>query len=144
MGALLLVGGLAAPVAAQGAGGPAVTVYKSPSCECCGDWITHLRAEGFTVTAIDLDDMDAVKAENGVLHSLASCHTALVGGYVIEGHVPAADIQRLLAERPPVRGLTAPGMPKKSPGMQAPGKVPEGYDVLSFDGNGNTRVFSRY
>lgn len=144
MTGLLLAFGLGCT--APAADGPKVeiTVYKSPTCGCCEEWVKHLIKEGFDVTAHDRDDMDAIKAEHGVFRSLISCHTALVDGYVIEGHVPAGDIRRLLAERPQIHGLSAPGMPQKSPGMQAPGKKPEGYDVLSFDGNGRSQVFHRY
>jgi len=88
--------------------------------------------------------MDVIKAKYGVTQKLASCHTAIVDGYVIEGHVPAADVARLLKERPDVVGLTAPGMPMKSPGMQKPGQIPKNYDVLAFDANGTSHVFSHY
>jgi len=122
-----------------------VVMYKSPGCSCCGGWAEHLRREGFHVIEKKQDDMDAVKSAYGVPERLASCHTAIVDGYVIEGHVPAADIRRLLKERPAnVVGLTAPGMPMKSPGMQAEGLPPKGYDVLAFDKDGRVRVFQRY
>jgi len=121
-----------------------VVMYKSPNCECCTGWAKHLRAEGFTVEVNKRDDMDAIKTKFGVSEKLASCHTAIVDGYVIEGHVPAADVERLLKERPDIVGLTAPGMPKNSPGMQAVGQKPQGYTVLAFDKNGNTTVFHRY
>ncbi len=103
---------------------------------------TLLEDNGFTVIKKDLRDMRAVKAAQGVTPRLASCHTAVVDGYVVEGHVPAADIRRLLAERPAVKGLSVPGMPVGSPGMEGPRKDP--YDVLSFDAQGNTTVFSRH
>lgn len=96
---------------------PSVTVYKSPSCGCCEEWVEYLRREGFQVKAIDQPDHSAVKRRLGVAPELSSCHTALVDGYVIEGHVPAAPIRRLLTERPQTRGLTVPGMPLNSPGM---------------------------
>lgn len=122
-----------------------VVMYKSPGCSCCGGWAEHLRREGFHVIEKKREDMDAVKSAYGVSERLASCHTASVEGYVIEGHVPAADIRRLLKERPAnVIGLTAPGMPMKSPGMQAEGLPPKGYDVLAFDKDGRVRVFQRY
>jgi len=88
--------------------------------------------------------MDVIKAKYGVTQKLASCHTAIVDGYVIEGHVPAADVARLLKERPDVVGLTAPGMPMKSPGMQKPGQTPKNYDVLAFDADGKSQVFTHY
>jgi len=123
---------------------PEVVMYKSPNCECCTGWAEHLSKSGFTVVEHKRDDMDAIKSKYGVTEKLASCHTAIVDGYVIEGHVPAADVERLLKERPKVVGLTAPGMPMKSPGMQKQGQAPRGYDVLAFDTDGNSRVFTRY
>ncbi len=123
---------------------PEITVYKSPTCGCCNDWVTHLEREGFTVIAHDRDDMESIKKSLGVTPRLASCHTATIGDYVIEGHVPADDIKRLLKERPRVVGLTAPGMPRHSPGMQPPEEKPSGYDVLAFDKEGKTSLFTRY
>jgi len=123
---------------------PAVVMYKSPNCECCTGWAEHLRKDGFSVVVNKREDMDAIKTKFGVSEKLASCHTAIVDGYVIEGHVPAADVERLLKERPDIVGLTAPGMPMKSPGMQAVGQQPQGYSVLAFDKDGNTTVFHRY
>jgi len=120
-----------------------VTVYKSPTCGCCKEWIKHLQANGFSVTAHDVTDVARYKTANGVPVTLGSCHTATVGGYVIEGHVPAADVKRLLKERPPVRGLAVPGMPIGSPGMEQ-GAHKERYDVLTFDKDGKTSVYSRY
>jgi hypothetical protein len=132
---------LAAPIAATSAAGPVVEVWKSAYCGCCGGWIAHLRQAGFTVVSHDSEDMVAVKTANGVTDTLASCHTARVGGYVVEGHVPAADIARLLAERPPITGLAAPGMPAGAPGMDGPA---EPYVVVSFDAAGRTTVFARH
>jgi hypothetical protein len=120
----------------------AVTVYKSPTCGCCSKWIEHLEANGFAVTAIDTSDVQSIKATNGVPAELASCHTALVDGYVVEGHVPAEDIHRMLTERPDVTGLAAPGMPIGSPGME--GAHPEPYEVISFNAEGETRTFSSH
>lgn len=121
-----------------------VTVYKTPTCGCCRGWVDHLRAQGFRVETVDRDDLTMVKAANGVPGQLESCHTATVGGYVVEGHVPARDIRRLLAERPPVIGLAAPGMPVGSPGMEVPGSPAERYDVVSFDRSGATSVFASH
>ncbi|WMC10393.1 DUF411 domain-containing protein [Oceanimonas pelagia] len=129
---------LAGPVLAAPA---QVTVYKSPTCGCCEDWVEHMRESGFEVNSIDTEHMGAIKVRAGVKQGLASCHTAEVGGYVIEGHVPAADVKRLLEQRPEVRGLTIPGMPQSAPGMDIPGTP---YEVLSFDEQGTTTVFSRY
>ena len=123
---------------------PEVTVYKSETCGCCNKWITHLENEGFNVVSHNVNDMNMIKEQSGLLPGLASCHTALVDGYVIEGHVPAADIKRLLLEKPDIVGLTAPGMPQASPGMQPEGLPPKGYDVIAFDKQGNTAVYSRY
>ncbi|NHH99361.1 MULTISPECIES: DUF411 domain-containing protein [Oceanimonas] len=129
---------LATPVMAVT--GP-VTVYKSPTCGCCEGWVEHMREAGFEVNSIDTEHMGAVKVRAGVKQELASCHTAHVGGYVIEGHVPAADVKRLLQQRPEVHGLTIPGMPQSAPGMDIPGSP---YEVLSIDRQGETAVFSRY
>ncbi len=120
---------------------PKVTVYKSPTCGCCSKWVTHLEQNGFEVESINRRDMSKIKSMAGVEPKLASCHTAKVDGYVIEGHVPADDIKRLLAERPDVKGLTAPGMPQSSPGMDI-GNTP--YQVLSFDAEGSTQVFAQH
>ena len=118
-----------------------ITVYKSESCGCCEDWVTHMEESGFEVKVVNGDNLGPVKAMAGVKPELASCHTGVIDGYVIEGHVPAADVQRLLKEKPAVRGLTIPGMPQSAPGMDIPGSP---YEVLSFDKQGNTAVFSRY
>jgi len=123
---------------------PKVVMYKPLTCDCCTGWAEHLRKDGFSVVVKKHEDMDAIKTKFGVSEKLASCHTAIVDGYVIEGHVPAADVERLLKERPDIVGLTAPGMPMKSPGMQAVGQKPQGYTVLAFDKDGNTTVFHRY
>ncbi len=120
-------------------------VYKSATCPCCDDWIKHMQKEGFKMRTEMREDMDAIKSKYGVTEKLASCHTALIGGYVIEGHVPAADVKRLLKEKPAdIVGLTAPGMPMKSPGMQAEGLPPKGYSVIAFKKNGSTKVYTRY
>ncbi|GHA29850.1 DUF411 domain-containing protein [Oceanisphaera arctica] len=118
-----------------------ITVYKSETCGCCEDWVTHMEESGFEVEVVNRDNLAPVKAMAGVKPELASCHTGLVDGYVIEGHVPAADVKRLLEQKPAVRGLTIPGMPQSAPGMDIPGSP---YEVLSFDNQGNSAVFSRY
>jgi hypothetical protein len=107
-----------------------ITVHKDPNCGCCSKWVDHLRAAGFSVDAQDTTDLARVKQEHGVPPELASCHTAIVGGYVIEGHVPALAIRRLLAERPDAKGLAVPGMPIGSPGME--GGAPQPYVVVLF------------
>ncbi len=121
-----------------------ITVYKSPSCGCCTSWETHLEKAGFKVISHKRSNMDSVKKSLGVKSHLASCHTATIDGYVIEGHVPADDIKRLLQEKPETVGLTAPGMPQHSPGMQPPAEKPRGYSVLMFDTEGRTQVFTEY
>jgi hypothetical protein len=140
----LLLAALAAVLAACGAAeqGTRVAVYRTPSCGCCLEWVDHLEAAGFSVEVTEVQDLQAVKASHGVPRGISSCHTALVDGYVVEGHVPARDVQRMLAERPPITGLAVPGMPIGSPGMEGPD--PEPYDVLAFDERGGVEVFSSY
>jgi hypothetical protein len=121
---------------------PEVIVCKSPTCGCCAEWVAHLRRHGFRAKTEDLADLQPVKMRHGVPAELRSCHTALVGGYVVEGHVPADVIERLLRERPPVVGVTVPGMPVGSPGMEVPGGRAERYQVLTFDRGGKTGVFA--
>ena len=132
------------PAPAPAAGQPTVEVYKSPTCGCCSKWVDHLRASGFTVRTTDTDQVDPIKNQHGVPMTLRSCHTAVVDGYVLEGHVPAADVQRLLKERPAVAGLAVGGMPVGSPGMEVPGRPADPYDVMAFDKAGVTSVFSRH
>jgi hypothetical protein len=120
-----------------------MTVYKDPNCGCCTQWIEHVRGAGFAVTVRDTADMTSVKASFGVPEGLQSCHTAKVGAYTIEGHVPADLITKLLAEQPAgARGLAVPGMPVGSPGMEMGGRK-DAYDVVLFDKGGKTRVFAR-
>lgn len=140
------VGGAARSTAAvaDGAVLPVVDVYKDPTCGCCSKWVEHLQANGFTVRTTDTTELAAFKASHGVPPQAQSCHTALVDGYVIEGHVPAADVQRLLKERPAIAGLAVPGMPIGSPGMEVAGVEPQAYDVMAFDADGGTRVFAAH
>lgn len=119
-----------------------IEVFKSPNCGCCTKWIGHLRANGFEVQAHDVDDISVSRAKLGVPAALGSCHTGRVRGYLVEGHVPATDIQRLLRERPVAAGLAVPGMPRGSPGMEADIKDP--YDVLLFQLNGRYTIYQRY
>lgn len=121
-----------------------VTVYKNAQCGCCRKWVDHLRNEGFTVTAKDVDDLAAIKTKLGVPASLTSCHTAIVGQYVVEGHVPAADVRKLLAEKPKVAGIGVPGMPVGSPGMEMPDMPADKYDVMSFGKDGTQKVFASH
>lgn len=137
--ALLGVGWwLAAPAPAHAG---EITVYKSPTCQCCELWLRHMRRAGFEVTERNVPDMAAIKMEHGVPGALASCHTTLVGGYVVEGHVPADLVVRLLDERPAVAGLAVPGMPVGSPGMEGIGR--QAYEVLTFTRDGETEVYAR-
>jgi len=119
-----------------------VTVYKDQNCGCCKSWIEHLRRHGFEVVAHDTPDVTEAKRTGNVPEKLYSCHTAFVGAYVVEGHVPAADIQRLLRDKPKVAGLAVPGMPSGSPGMENGRKDP--YDVIAFTRDGRTSVFARH
>jgi hypothetical protein len=121
-----------------------VEVFKSPTCGCCAKWVDHLREHKFAVRTTDTDQVDAVKNKYGVPAAARSCHTALVGGYVLEGHVPAADVQRLLSERPAIVGLAVGGMPVGSPGMEVPGRPADPFDVLTFDKSGRMSVYSRH
>ncbi|MGF1620637.1 MAG: DUF411 domain-containing protein [Rhodomicrobiaceae bacterium] len=122
---------------------PAIKVHKDPSCGCCGAWVDHLRAAGFTVAVDESSDLPALKQQLGVPAHLSSCHTAEIAGYVVEGHVPAAAISRLLKEKPVGRGLAVPGMPIGSPGMEVEGADPEAYDVVLFGAQAES-VFARF
>jgi|SRR5215203_2512110 len=121
-----------------------VEVFKSATCGCCSQWVEHMRAAGFTVRVKDLGDaeLQQLKKKAGVPDSAQSCHTARVGGYIVEGHVPASTVRRLLVERRKVVGLAVPGMPIGSPGMENPNVKAQPYDVLTFDAAGKTTVFS--
>jgi len=121
-----------------------VHVHKDANCGCCNGWIAHMRAAGFTVVAHDSTDMAAVKQRLGIPLSQASCHTAEVGGYVLEGHVPAADVQRLLREKPAARGLVLPGMPIGSPGMESADGRREAFTVDLLDKDGSLRPYARH
>lgn len=134
----------ASPVAGSSAKPTPITIYKSSSCECCAKWVDHVRGNGFEPTVHDEEDMDAIKAQLGVPQDVWSCHTALVGKYLIEGHVPAADIRRLVKDQPKITGLAVPGMPSGSPGMAPPGAKITGFEVLAFELDGTTKRFARY
>lgn len=129
--------------AATAAPSTALTVYKSPSCGCCGGWVEHMKAAGFEVATKDIDEMDKVKAMLGVPAEMGSCHTATIGGYVVEGHVPADAVRRLLADKPKAAGLAAPGMPLGAPGMEG-GGASEPYSVLLFSRDGAAETFQTY
>ena len=121
-----------------------ISVYKSSTCTCCAKWVDHIRASGFAPTVRDEEEMDRLKDKLGVPAGVRSCHTARVEGYLIEGHVPASDIRRLLAERPRTAGLAVPDMPPLTPGMAPPGVEPGDFDVVAFQADGTTRVFARH
>ena len=120
-----------------------VVMYKDPNCGCCGKWAEHMREHGFKVKEVATTQMGQVKGEAGVPQALGSCHTARVGGYVVEGHVPAADVRRMLTEKPAIAGISAPGMPMGSPGMEGPYPA-DRYDVVSFDAQGRTAVYASH
>ncbi len=142
--AALAVGGFVFARPARAESGPVpvpMTVYKDPNCGCCEQWVAHVKQAGFAVTVRDTADMPTVKASMGVPDALGSCHTARVGTYTIEGHVPADLIRKLLAEKPVARGLAVPGLPMGSPGMEQGGQK-DRYDVLLFDKAGKTKVYA--
>lgn len=120
---------------------PVITVYKDPGCECCAKWVKHVAANGFVVSVHDVSNMDEIKHTMNVPAALQSCHTAVVGRYVIEGHVPADLIKKLLAEQAPVLGLSVPGMVTGSPGME--GGRAEHYNVVAFERSGKTRIYAK-
>jgi hypothetical protein len=125
------------------AAGPRMTVNKDPNCGCCSGWVKHVRSAGFDTTVNELSDLAPLKSRLSIPAALSSCHTAQVDGYVIEGHVPASAIRRLLSERPQAAGLAVPGMPVGSPGMEVPGSPDETYDVILFGPSGQ-KVYARY
>lgn len=137
---LLLVAGFFVVRATDAQDLPAITVYKSPSCGCCAKWVDHLEENGFDVKSIDTPDVNPTKMQHGVPGELASCHTALVDGYVVEGHVPADVIKKMLEEEPEIVGLAVPGMPMGSPGME--GSRVDNYDVIAFQKDGTRSVFA--
>ncbi len=124
------------------AAGTQINVFKVRTCGCCGRWVEHLRANGFDVKVQEVEDTTEYHRKYGIPERLQSCHTAVVEGYAIEGHVPAADIQRLLKERPKAKGLAVPGMPAGSPGMEASGS--QAYSVLIFDEKGQSSVYQNH
>ncbi len=139
-GAALAATASALPALAEPAP-PTITVYKTPTCGCCGKWLDHLRANGFKVVSHDVADTGVIRARYGVPEEMTSCHTALVGNYLVEGHVPADLIRRMLRERPKIAGLAVPGMVVGSPGME--GGTPQPYDVVAFTREGKTKVYAK-
>ncbi|ARN20843.1 DUF411 domain-containing protein [Piscinibacter gummiphilus] len=122
---------------------PRVDVYKSPSCGCCTAWVEHLKAAGFPVNVVEVDDTTAMRRRHGLPERFGSCHTGIVGGYVVEGHVPAAEVKRLLVLKPRAIGIAVPGMPPGSPGMEVGGRQ-DPYDVFLIDTHGRETVFAHY
>lgn len=144
---LLLAGGAAllTGACAKAAEAPSLTVYKTPHCTCCGGWITHMTRAGFRPAVVQMEDLNPVFQKHGIPFELSSCHVGLVGGYVTVGHVPSKDVLRLLREKPRAIGLTVPGMPIGSPGMESPTGESEAFDtLLLLDASGRTRVFARH
>jgi hypothetical protein len=144
----LIVGGGAVyslvPQTANQARADEVVVYKSPTCGCCTDWVTHMEQNGFSVKVHDITNVNPIKQEAGLDPALASCHTAFVGGYLIEGHVPAVDVRRLLNEKPEALGLAVPGMPIGSPGMEVAGRENQPYDVVLVRKDGQNQTFNHH
>ena len=122
---------------------PQMTVYKSATCGCCSKWVEHMQANGFEVKAVNVDDIDKVKRDHGVPANAASCHTAIVNGYVVEGHVPADAVVKVLKEKPAIAGIAVPGMPMGSPGMEVPGGQKEAFNIVSFDKAGKTAIYQK-
>ena len=120
-----------------------ITVHRSPTCNCCGKWVEHLKQNNFNVKDVVTEDVQAIKNQYGISKELASCHTAIVGGYVVEGHVPASDIKTLLKNKPDMVGITVPGMPSGTPGMEMGGKK-DAYQVISISKDKKTGVFNSY
>lgn len=129
---------------AQAANLPGVTMYRDPACTCCNGWMKHMESQGFKVKNVPTADIFTFKHEQGVTDDLASCHTAIIDGYVVEGHVPSDDVKRLLAEKPDdIKGIAVPGMPVGTPGMEM-GNKKDSYAVVAFDKQGQTKVFKQY
>ncbi len=120
-----------------------IVVYRSPTCSCCGKWLEHLKQNNFNVKDIVTEDVQAIKQKYGVSEAMASCHTAIVDGYVIEGHVPANDVMTLLKTKPKIVGIAVPGMPSGTPGMEMGGKI-DAYNVMSFDKENHSAIYHSY
>jgi hypothetical protein len=149
MFSIAAMGGLAAlllqacSTPAAGPALPTIVVHKTPTCGCCEKWVSHMRQAGFTMDVRNIDDTSAERAKAGVPMELASCHTGVVDGYAVEGHVPADVVRRMLQERPKIAGIAAPGMPIGSPGMEQPGYAAEPYNVIAFDKSGKTSIYHK-
>lgn len=141
-GAIVAALALTGVVVAAHAEKPTVLVYKTPTCGCCTKWVEHLQANGFKVVTQHRDDLTGVRQQHKVPLGVTSCHTALVGSYVVEGHVPAADVKKMLAQKPAIKGIGVRGMPIGSPGMEGPN--PQKFDTLAFTEDGKTSVFATH
>ncbi len=141
---LALLTPLLAPLCVQANRKPRIIVYKTPTCGCCHEWVAHLEASGFAVETHDVPNTAPYRERFGVPRELGSCHTGVVDGYALEGHVPADEIRKLLAERPPERGLAVPGMPVGSPGMEVEGTRRDAFDVVLFGDDGKRSVYRHY
>jgi hypothetical protein len=141
--ATVLIGGLLIQPSSSAQQTRTISVYKSPSCGCCSKWVDYMRARGFEAKVQDVENIGALKTKLGVRPEYSSCHTTEVGGYVIEGHVPAEAVQRLLKERPKIAGLAVPNMPAGSPGMEMPDGRKDPYAILAFTSDGKTTVYER-
>ena len=139
-----VLGSLAGLAAQRGTAGPAIEIFKTPSCGCCLKWVEYMKTNGFSVRAINVEDIAAVKSSYHVPDEAQSCHTGVVEGYAIEGHVPAVDVRRLLKERPSVAGIAVAGMPVGSPGMEVEGVKPQAFNTVSFDKQGTIKVFQKH
>lgn len=142
--AAVLAAGAGRALEAQAGEQQVMEIWKTPTCGCCGAWVDHVRAAGFRVRVHDLDSLDAIKRTLAVPQALWSCHTAQIGRYAIEGHVPAAEIRRMLRERPAIAGIAVGGMPVGSPGMEVPGRGVDPYEVTAFTREGRRSVYARY
>jgi hypothetical protein len=141
LAAALGLGAAVSGTPARGGAQPAVmTVYKLASCGCCAKWVDHIKAAGIQVKTIDVEDLSEIKAASGVPTPLQTCHTAVIQGYIVEGHVPGDVVQQLLRDKPAIAGVAVPGMPLGSPGME--GSPKQSYDIIAWDKAGKTRVFA--
>jgi len=142
LAALSLAALLVTTASAQAPALTKMTVYKSPTCGCCAKWVEHMKKAGFDLAVTDTDNVSLIKAEHKVPSNLAACHTAIVNGYVVEGHVPEDVIRKMLAEKPKISGIAVAGMPMGAPGMETEG-VPQSYDVMAFDATGASHVYAK-
>ena len=144
----LLFLGAAAAGLAQGCGAVAqtrdITVYKTPWCGCCGGWVSHMEKAGFRTKVVVTEDLTPIRTRYKIPFELSSCHTGVIAGYAVEGHVPAEDVERLIKERPEALAILVPGMPIGSPGMEIAGQPNESFDTLLLEKSGKTRVFARH